>query len=66
VNILRTHHVAIICSDYGTSKAFYTQTLGLEIVSEVHRSERNSSFDGSEPSRSLRCLGLRRPGAFRL
>ncbi|WP_406694856.1 VOC family protein [Singulisphaera sp. Ch08] len=42
MNILRAHHVAIICSDYETSKAFYTRTLGLEIVSEVHRSERNS------------------------
>jgi glyoxylase I family protein len=42
MNLLRTHHVAIICSDYDTSKAFYTQTLGLEIVSEVHRSGRNS------------------------
>ena len=27
---------------YDESKAFYTQTLGLEIVSEVHRKERNS------------------------
>jgi glyoxylase I family protein len=42
MNILRTHHVAIICSDYEASKTFYTQILGLEIVSEVHRSNRNS------------------------
>jgi glyoxylase I family protein len=42
MKILKTHHVAIICSDYGASKAFYTQTLGLEILSEVHREERNS------------------------
>ncbi len=42
MNILRTHHVAIICSDYETSKAFYTTVLGLEVVSEVNRSERNS------------------------
>jgi glyoxylase I family protein len=42
MNIVRTHHVAIICSDYAASKNFYTQTLGLEIVSEVHRSQRNS------------------------
>ena len=42
MNIVRTHHVAIICSDYAASKTFYTQTLGLEIVSEVHRSERKS------------------------
>jgi glyoxylase I family protein len=40
--ILRTHHVAIIVSDYEVSKRFYTQTLGLEVVSEIHRKERNS------------------------
>jgi glyoxylase I family protein len=42
MNIMRTHHVAIICSDYQASKTFYTRILGLEIVSEVHRSNRNS------------------------
>lgn len=42
MNILRTHHVAIICSDYPRSKHFYTHVLGLQIVSEVYRPERNS------------------------
>ncbi len=42
MDILRTHHVAIICSHYEASKSFYTQTLGLEIASEVHRSDRDS------------------------
>jgi len=42
MRILRTHHVAIICSDYEQSKRFYTKILGLEIISEVFRSERNS------------------------
>jgi len=42
MNILRTHHVAIVCSDYEASRIFYTQTMGLEIVSEIHRSNRNS------------------------
>lgn len=36
------HHAAIICSDYARSKAFYTETLGLEVLHEVHRSERQS------------------------
>jgi glyoxylase I family protein len=36
------HHVAIICSDYETSKRFYTQILGLTVVGEVYRAERNS------------------------
>jgi glyoxylase I family protein len=42
MNILRTHHVAVICSDYETSKRFYTEILALKIVSEVYRQERNS------------------------
>lgn len=36
------HHLAIICSDYQKSKEFYTQVLGLEILQEVYREERNS------------------------
>jgi glyoxylase I family protein len=36
------HHIAIICSDYAVSKAFYTEALGLEIIREVHRAERES------------------------
>ncbi len=42
MKLLRMHHVAIICSDYERSRRFYTEILGLEIVSEVHRRERNS------------------------
>src|SRR5690349_2708808 len=42
MNLLRTHHVAIICSDYERSKRFYTEILGLEVVAEVYRRERNS------------------------
>jgi glyoxylase I family protein len=36
------HHVALICSDYERSKAFYTQTLGLKIVHETYREARDS------------------------
>ena len=42
MKLLRVHHVAVICSDYERSKAFYTRTLGLEVVAEVFRKERNS------------------------
>ena len=42
MNILRSHHVAVICSDYEPSKRFYTEILGLEIVMELHRAARNS------------------------
>ena len=36
------HHIAIICSDYSKSKKFYTETLGLKVVKEVFREQRNS------------------------
>ena len=36
------HHIAIICSNYKLSKDFYTQILGLEIIREVYRKERDS------------------------
>lgn len=36
------HHIAIICSDYERSKQFYTDILGLTILQEVYRAERQS------------------------
>ncbi|WP_143308151.1 SMU1112c/YaeR family gloxylase I-like metalloprotein [Chitinophaga vietnamensis] len=36
------HHIAIICSDYQRSKQFYTEVLGLTIIQEVYRAERDS------------------------
>lgn len=36
------HHIAIICTDYETSKRFYTEVLGCTIVREVYREERKS------------------------
>jgi len=36
------HHIAIICSDYERSKAFYTEVLGLTIIAETFREARNS------------------------
>ncbi|WP_313515370.1 VOC family protein [Sphingobacterium sp.] len=36
------HHIAIICSDYAVSKAFYTEVLGLTILQETYREARNS------------------------
>ncbi|WP_114940485.1 VOC family protein [Mucilaginibacter endophyticus] len=38
----RIHHIAIICSDYAKSKQFYTEVLGLKIVREVYREQRQS------------------------
>ena len=42
LKLKRVHHIAIICSDYETSKAFYTEVLGLQIIREVYREERLS------------------------
>jgi glyoxylase I family protein len=36
------HHAAIICSNYERSKYFYTEVLGLAIIAENYRSERDS------------------------
>lgn len=38
----KVHHIAIICSDYQKSKHFYVQVLGLDIMTEVFREERQS------------------------
>jgi len=38
----KVHHIAIICSDYEKSKHFYTEILGLTIVQEIYREERES------------------------
>lgn len=38
----RIHHVAVICSDYERSKAFYTGVLGLRVLRETYRAARRS------------------------
>jgi len=42
IKLKRIHHIAIICSDYEVSKAFYTETLGLKVKAEHYREERKS------------------------
>ncbi|WP_375434501.1 VOC family protein [uncultured Hymenobacter sp.] len=42
LGLLHVHHIAIICREYAVSKRFYTEVLGLEIIREVHRAERQS------------------------
>ncbi|UMQ43559.1 VOC family protein [Chryseobacterium sp. Y16C] len=39
---MKIHHIAIIGSDYEVSKKFYTEILGLDIIREVYREERQS------------------------
>lgn len=36
------HHVAIICSNYEISLKFYKEVIGLELLNEVYRKERQS------------------------
>lgn len=42
LSLNKVHHIAIICSDYDRSKMFYTAILGLTIIREVYREERQS------------------------
>ena len=36
------HHVAVIASDYARSRDFYTRILGLQVIAENHRPQRDS------------------------
>ena len=38
----RVHHVAVLCSDYERSLTFYRDVLGLQVLSEHYRTERQS------------------------
>lgn len=42
MKLTNIHHVAIIASDYEKSKKFYTEILGLPIINETYREERDS------------------------
>ena len=42
MHLARIHHVALICSEYAVSKRFYTEILGLAVLAETFRAERNS------------------------
>lgn len=36
------HHIAIICSEYQRSLTFYTEIIGLELISQTFREDRQS------------------------
>jgi len=42
LHLNKVHHIAIICSDYQRSLNFYTKVLGLRILGEHYRQERQS------------------------
>jgi glyoxylase I family protein len=42
MKLKKIHHVAIICSNYQTSKHFYVYILGFSVINETFRESRNS------------------------
>lgn len=42
MELKQMHHVAIICSNYEESKHFYVNLLGLTVIHETYRAERDS------------------------
>lgn len=40
MNLLKIHHIAIIVSDYETTKDFYVNKLGFSVIRENYRPER--------------------------
>jgi glyoxylase I family protein len=42
LHLNHVHHIAAICLDYDRSKDFYTRVLGLTVIRETYRAERNS------------------------
>ena len=42
MDIKGIHHIAILTDDYLTSKRFYTEVLGFEVIAETYRAERDS------------------------
>lgn len=42
MQLIRTHHIAVICSDYERSRRFYTEVLQFAIMAETYREARRS------------------------
>lgn len=42
MTLLGLHHVAIICADYPRARRFYVEILGLRVLAETFRAERDS------------------------
>lgn len=62
MNLSRIHHVAIIVSDYAVSRDFYVNKLGLPVIRENYRPERDDwkldlQLDGAE----LEIFGVKNP-----
>ena len=42
IKLNKVHHIALICSAYTKSKHFYIDILGLTIIQEIYRKDRDS------------------------
>lgn len=42
MKLKKIHHIAIIASNYEKSKKFYTEIVGLKVLNEVYREDRDS------------------------
>ncbi|CAN1510230.1 GloA Lactoylglutathione lyase and related lyases [Flavobacteriaceae bacterium] len=42
IKLNKVHHIALICADYSRSKHFYIDILGLSIIQEIYREDRDS------------------------
>ena len=42
LHLNKVHHIAVICSDYQRSLDFYTRILGLKVLAEHYRENRDS------------------------
>jgi glyoxylase I family protein len=42
ITLNKIHHIAIICADYSKSKHFYIDMLGLAVIQEIYRENRDS------------------------
>lgn len=62
LNLNQIHHVAIIVSDYETSKNFYVDKLGFHIIRENYQKERNSyKLDLKLGDCELEIFGMQNP-----
>lgn len=62
IDFTKIHHVAIIVSDYEASRDFYVNKLGLKVIRENYRAERDDykldlQLDGCE----LEIFGMKNP-----
>lgn len=62
MNLGKIHHIAIIVSDYETSKDFYVNKLGFSVIDENYREEREDfKLDLQQGNCCLELFGVKNP-----